>query len=292
MKKGIGKRFTAIVLAATTVIGASISVTSASSTPFTDVNDDSWYASSVATCYSKSIINGTSATEFTPGADVTRGQFVTMLYNANASTSYGAIVAVDAAAEYETTYGITDAAGYIDYSKKQTLQEVKDTGFSDVPLDAYYAAAVIWANSMGIVTGVGDGKFAPNENITREQMMTMLERFAYISSIDSFYKNYEDYDTTADVTTTIADYAKQFGFDTYKKEIVVDTDVLNNYDDAEDISEYAKEGVSWAIQSNYVQGTYAYHADPKGTTTRAQAACLISRILNDVQLEADIVMAQ
>ena len=111
--------------------------------PFTDVKVGTWYYDAVAFVYENGLMQGTSATRFSPDSSLTRAMLAQILYN---------------------------RAG------KPTVKE--QSAFTDVANDAWYADAVIWAYGEGIVSGVGGGKFAPDASITREQLSAMLYRAA------------------------------------------------------------------------------------------------------------------
>lgn len=111
--------------------------------PFTDVKVGSWYYDAVAFVYENGLMQGTSATRFSPDSSLTRAMLAQILYN---------------------------RAG------KPTVKD--KSAFTDVANDAWYADAVIWAYGEGIVSGVGGGKFAPDASITREQLAAMLYRAA------------------------------------------------------------------------------------------------------------------
>lgn len=111
--------------------------------PFTDVKVGSWYYDAVTFVYENGLMQGTSATRFSPDSSLTRAMLAQILYN---------------------------RAG------KPTVKD--KSAFTDVANDAWYADAVIWAYGEGIVSGVGGGKFAPDASITREQLAAMLYRAA------------------------------------------------------------------------------------------------------------------
>ena len=111
--------------------------------PFTDVKVGTWYYDAVAFVYENGLMQGTSATRFSPDSSLTRAMLAQILYN---------------------------RAG------KPTVKD--KSAFTDVANDAWYADAVIWAYGEGIVSGVGGGKFAPDASITREQLAAMLYRAA------------------------------------------------------------------------------------------------------------------
>ena len=114
------------------------------SNPFGDVKNSAWYADAVSYVYSRGIFNGMSKNAFGPDTGVTRAMFVTVL---------GRMVNAD-------------VSGY------------KTSVFTDVPKGKYYTGYVAWANENGIVTGMSATTFAPDSPITREQMCTMIVRFA------------------------------------------------------------------------------------------------------------------
>jgi hypothetical protein len=107
--------------------------------PFTDVKESSWYYDAVAFIAQKGITEGTTATTFSPDVTLTRGQFITMLLWA---------------------YEIAPDDGAAD-------------NFSDAG-DTYYTGYLAAAKRLGIASGVGDNKFAPEQAITRQEMFTLL----------------------------------------------------------------------------------------------------------------------
>ena len=108
--------------------------------PFTDVSTSDYFYNAVLWAVENGITTGTGADRFAPGATVSRAQTVTFLYRANGSPA---------------------ASG---------------ASFSDVAADEYYANAVAWAVQNGITTGTGNGKFSPNADCTRGQIVTLLYR--------------------------------------------------------------------------------------------------------------------
>lgn len=108
--------------------------------PFKDISSTDYFYNAVLWAVEQGITSGTSADTFSPTATVTRGQTVTFLYRAAGSPA------------------------------------VNGGSFSDVAVDAYYAKAVAWADENGITSGTGNGKFSPNEDCTRSQIVTLLYR--------------------------------------------------------------------------------------------------------------------
>lgn len=117
---------------------------------FTDVPNGAWYLDELEYAVHNGYISGTSASTFSPDAQVTRGQFVTIL---------GRTAGVGNASAESVADGVT-------VHREET--------FSDVKFGSYYFDAVEWAVSVGIMNGVGGGKFSPEAPITVEQMGVAL----------------------------------------------------------------------------------------------------------------------
>ena len=124
--------------------------------------------------------------------------------------------------------------------------------FDDVKAGAWYTEAIRWAVSEGIAFGYGNGNFGPDDVVTREQMVTILYR-----------------------------YAKSKGYDVSVGE---NTNILS-YDDAFSVAQYAIPAMQWACGSGMVTGQK--HAgsmilDPQGSTTRAQMATMMMRFCAEI----------
>lgn len=173
--------------------------------PFEDVSESDWFYKAVKYASSSKLMNGVSTTRFAPNEPLTRAMFVTVLY------------------------------------RMEGEPETEIVEFDDVVKGAWYEKAVSWASRNGIVNGVSKTEFAPQRNITREQMATIMFR-----------------------------YAKTKGIDTT-------TEKVKSYTDADEISSYATEAVNWAsgigLMSGNPDGTFA----PKNNSTRAQAATVFQR---------------
>ena len=113
----------------------------AGNNPFTDVPAGSYYEDAVIWVVDKGITKGTSETMFSPDATCTRAQIVTFLWRANGSPAVSG-----------------------------------NSAFTDVAADAYYAAAVTWAEKNDITGGIGGGLFGSNNNCTRAQIVTFIYR--------------------------------------------------------------------------------------------------------------------
>lgn len=185
--------------------------TSTVNTPFIDVKDTSWYAKDVEYVYKNGIVSGVSAIKFAPNDTLTRAQLVTILWR---------------------------AAGEPDKNNNKT------SPFVDCKTNTWYTAAINWAAANEITSGIDETHFAPNDFVTREQMVAFLYRYA----------NFCGYDMTA-------------------------SGDLSKYTDAGKVSAYACEPMIWAIDNGIVSGMTDTTLEPKGTSTRAQAAAVIHRLL-------------
>ena len=111
--------------------------------PFDDVPDNAWFREAVSYVYRNEFMNGTSSSTFAPGASMTRGMLVTVLYRIDGSVS------------------VTDE---------------ERACFDDIQ-GAYYTDAVAWAYSNGIVNGVSENTFEPNRVVTRQEAVTIFYRY-------------------------------------------------------------------------------------------------------------------
>lgn len=187
------------------------SVPPISELPFSDVDVDNWYYNSVKYCYDNKIILGTSGTTYNPNGKLTRGNLVTILWRMEGSQTINA-----------------------------------NQKFSDVKQGDYYYEAIKWAAQNRIVNGYDDGKFKPNNNITREQLATILRNYAE-----------------------------------YKRKDLNENANLSKFKDGTRISSYAVNGVKWAISKKIISGKdNGTRIDPRGTASRAEAAAMISNYCN------------
>ncbi len=116
--------------------------------------------------------------------------------------------------------------------------------YTDVDTDAWYAEAVRWATAQGIMSGYGYNKFGPNDDMTREQLVTIMYRYAQMKKVDV--------------------------------SIGEDTNILS-YDDAFDVSEWAVPAMQWAVGAGIVNGTSASTLSPKNNASRAEIATIVMR---------------
>ena len=175
--------------------------------PFTDVKEDDWFYEAVKYVVQKGLFAGTSETTFEPNLAMTRGMLVTVLYR------------------LEGTPAVTGSST-----------------FADVAPGQYYTSAVIWATQNGIVSGYGNGYFGTNDIVSREQMATILFRYA----------KSKDYDTS----------------------LVKD---IGGFTDSDQVASYAKRALQWAYANGIIGGTSETTLSPKGSATRSQVATILMR---------------
>lgn len=174
--------------------------------------------------------------------------------------------------------------------------------FDDVAEDSWYSEAVQYVYDNGIMNGVGEERFAPNETVTRSMLVTILHRMegepaaAGSPSFEdvkagSYYEKavlwaaekkivtgYSDTSFGPDDSITREQVATIFYRYTQYKGIAVEKrGDLSKYDDAKTISSYASDAMAWAEVQGLITGTGPSTLDPKGLTTRAQMATIIMR---------------
>lgn len=111
--------------------------------------------------------------------------------------------------------------------------------------EGWYSDAVAWASYVGVVTGGADGVFAPNTDITREQLAVMLYRFAKLLGLD----------------------------------VTADEAALADFTDAAQVSEWAATEMAWAVKTGLLQGKGNADLDPAGAASRAETAMVMSRLI-------------
>lgn len=175
--------------------------------PYTDVDKEDWFYSYVVYVYQKGLMSGFDETTFGPDELLTRGQFASILYRVH-------------------------GAPEISYSPI----------FQDVPDGQWFTKAVLWANSVGVAAGYeSTGLFGTNDNISREQLVVMMYRYA----------QYRGYDTSK-----AAD--------------------LDKYQDMSSVSGYAVEAMKWATANGIISGKGdGSILDPQGNASRAECATII-----------------
>ena len=181
--------------------------------PFTDVKSGDWFYEAVQYVYDKGMMTGVSADRFAPASTTTRGMIVTILYRLENEPAVSG-----------------------------------ELPFTDVEAGAWYADAVAWAAANDIVNGTSATTFAPNSPITREQMATMLYRFAQYKGMDA---------------VTLQEH-------------------LTGYPDGDQVSDYAIPAMNWAVGQGLIAGMENGTLVPQGSATRAQVATILMRFCENV----------
>ena len=197
------KKALSLLLALLVAAGIPMGSLAAWEDPFTDVRAGDWFYDAVKYVNTAGLFHGTAPHAFSPETPMTRGMFVTVLGKASN----------------------VDTAGY------------DSSQFADVPSGAYYAPYAAWAAEAGVVSGTSPTAFSPEEPILREDMATMLYKYAMAYGHDGAY----------------------------------DETSLQPFPDAGKISSYAQAPMAWAVTHGVLAGSDGY-LDPQGETTRAQAA--------------------
>ena len=179
--------------------------------PFEDISPDDWYFTAVQYVYHHGQMCGTAENSFSPDADVTRAMFVTTLY------------------------------------RMEQQPSVSICTFPDVPSGQWYTDAVCWAAANQIVSGYEDGRFAPDDLLTREQLAAILMRYAA-------YKHYD----------------------------ISKSAPLSDYTDAAQISTYAVPAMQWAVAEGLISGTDMNALLPLGNASRAQMAVILMNFCEQI----------
>ena len=180
--------------------------------PFTDVKEGDWYYEAVRYVSENSLMVGGGDGKFNPNAQLTRAMLVQVLYN------------------NEGRPAVTAA-----------------NPFTDAANGMWYTDAIIWASDSGIIAGYGSGLFGPNDNITREQVVVILNNYA----------KWLDLDVSA--TTDLA-----------------------RYTDSSEISSWARSAMQWANATELMLGRSATTLVPQGETTRAEIATLLMKFIENI----------
>lgn len=177
---------------------------------FDDVESNAWYAEGIDYVCDKGYFSGVSETEFAPNDSMTRAMFVRVL---------GAMAGI-------------------------APSDISNTSFSDVPVNAWYSPYVEWAANNGIVSGVTQTEFCPDDNVTREQMAVLIDRYMQYSGI------------------SLAD----------------NPNVSSAFSDADKISAWAYDSVELMRRTGIFSGDSENAFSPQSNATRAETASVIMRL--------------
>ena len=176
---------------------------------FKDVKADDWFYESVQYVAQNNLMNGVTEDEFAPNNTLTRAMLVTVLYRSEGEPATN-----------------------------------RSIPFADVDMGSYYGNAVSWAQQNGIVTGVTETEFAPNRNITREQIAAIMFRYAQYKGMDA-----------------------------------VTLEENLHFTDANEIAEYAVSAMNWAVGTGLITGKTNTTINPKDGATRAEIATILQRFI-------------
>ena len=203
--KSLTKRVTSVKLTESMTVYAGWSI---ANLPFTDVSKNDWFHDDIRYVYENGLMNGISSTQFAPYGSTTRGMIVTILYRMEGQPAVS-----------------------------------RDCPFADVASGSYYERAITWAAANGIVTGHSSTIFAPDANITREQLAAILYRYAF----------YKGLDVSVGESTNIL-----------------------SYEDFASLSEYAIPAMQWACGAGVLYG-FGGSLLPDAPANRLQAAAILHR---------------
>lgn len=199
------KRLFSLALALVLALSLSIpAFAAAGDTGFSDVDANAWYAGAVAYVRDNGLMSGTAPTAFSPEGTMTRAMLAAVLYRMENTPAVSG----------------TDA-------------------FTDTAEGDWYSDAVLWVSQEGLIGGYGNGLFGVNDPVTREQIATILWRYA---------------------GSPAADRASDFA-------------------DESDISAYAADAVDWARVNGVINGKGNNRFDPQGNATRAEVATVLMNYL-------------
>ena len=178
---------------------------------FIDVVDSDWFAPNVAYAVDNGLFNGRNALIFDPLTSMTRAEFVTVIWRFSGGPEY---------------------------------ENVSKPAYDDCKENSWYTAAVNWSTKYSIVNGVGNNRFDPDGKITREQIVTILYRYAEFIKLDR--------------SGVSADYKNMFA-------------------DGKLVSDYADQAMTWAVGAGLLKGNEENKLCPQGLATRAEVATMIMR---------------
>jgi len=184
--------------------------------PFTDVPQNHWARAYITSVHAEGIMTGVTATSFEPNTNLSRAMAVTTLFR-------------------------------MYHGRVANANDSRANPFTDVTTNNWFAPYVTWAYQNDIVNGVGGNRFAPLDNLTREQFAVILFRFA----------EFENLNTSVPATFN-----------------------LNSFTDQGQISSWATAAMRFATYNGILQGATATTLNPGGHTTRAQGAALLYRFLD------------
>lgn len=225
---------------------------------YSDVSEDEWYYTAVKTVTKKKYMDGTNSAEdedliFEPNRKLTRAMFVTILYRVDGSPEIKK--ATPTPKPTNTPEPSEDEEDDEPMATQKTTAKPNEAppSFKDVKDGMWYSDAVAWATAAKIADGTDSNMFSPDKDITREQAVAMLYRYA----------KYKKTDTSKEAN-------------------------LLKYKDYSKIGEYAIDAFSWACGMGIIDGVGdSKKLEPGSSVTRAQAAKMIATYTGDMSNAAE-----
>ena len=253
---------------------APVEETPAEETPveagYTDVTEANWFYEAVTYVTENGLVDGETETTFAPSADMTRADMIVALYR---------------------MAGSPEVTG--------------ENPFTDVAADADYYAAVIWGTSNGVINGTSETTFSPDDSLQRQAFATMLYRYEALLTADETAPaddaaaadetvpaeeltpaeevpaEGETTDETTPAEDETTDETAPMEELTPAEEVPAEEtgaeDVLAQFTDADQIQNYAREAMAWAVTVGLFEGNADGALNPRGNATRAEVATLIMR---------------
>ena len=177
--------------------------------PFQDVKENDWFFDAVWYVHRNGLMTGTGGSTFEPNGPATRAMIPTILHRLEGSPTTAA-----------------------------------HSGFTDLGAGEWYSNGVVWSAENNIILGISQDKFAPDANITREELAAMLYRYA-----------------------------------AYKGLVTDTTENLSGFVDGDKVSSWALDAMKWAVGAGLIQGKGEGVLDPQGLALRSQIAAIFQRFL-------------
>lgn len=185
---------------------------------FDDVVTTHWAYEPITFVAARELLQGTGKDTFSAGTGMTRGMLVTVLHR------------------MESEPGI-----------ESTLSTDSSVQFKDIDLSQWYGNAVTWASGNHIVSGIDEQTFAPNREITRAELVTMIYRYGSYLGLDMSVSG-----------------------------------TLDDFSDAEDVQAWAAPAMSWAVGSGLISGNERSELSPHAHATRAEVSSIIQRLITNM----------
>lgn len=187
---------------------------------YTDVSDKAWYKEAVEYASDENLLVGVNDKEFSPNTNVTRAMVAAVMWRQCGSPKND---------------GVSD--------------------FADVDRNSWYSQAVTWGAKQGLVAGYGADNFGPNDYVTREQLVSFIQRFSAKNGMDTSVK---------------------------------DATIVDKYADAAQVGSWSKDAMAWALENKVISGVADKKLAPRANASRAQYAAILMRIGATIDKEMNL----